>query len=173
MIPWLDGSRTCGSMYSVALLVHFDTSYRGISIYGSFYLPLGIFSGLILIPKLFQPDDQRRFLDQLPIPCGERRHVGKSQSCMRGERRDRSVFLLSVGRISSSITRQMQRCRWFHGRMVHGRKSGWIRAWSIYLFTIQAYAELLPNADGDSWACLAVFIVITIVARSWELIKQI
>lgn len=35
------------------------TPARRVGIYGSFYLPLGIFSGLILIPKLFQPDDQQ------------------------------------------------------------------------------------------------------------------
>lgn len=51
---------------SQTLLVHFDhiqrvepTPARRVGIYGSFYLPLGIFSGLILIPKLFQPDDQQ------------------------------------------------------------------------------------------------------------------
>lgn len=55
-------------------------------------------------------------------------------------------------------------------RLDPGRKSGWIRAWSIYLFTIQAAAEL--QAECWCWFWLqesslpaAVFIVITIVAR--------
>lgn len=91
-----------------------------------------------------------------PIPCGVRTDQTVPQQ--RGK--------------NFCCPRQPQQFKHHSGsmRLDPGRKSGWIRAWSIYLFTIQAAVEL--QAECWCWFWLqesslpaAVFIVITIVAR--------